>query len=115
MPDVYQLLPEIQGEELLYIQGLLKEMSEEKARQFAMIYRMRRRDPQTVLLLTLIGFLGFAGIQRFYVDQIGMGLIFLLTAGLCGIGTIIDIINYKQLSFEYNQRQAFEIKNTQTT
>jgi len=113
MPEIFKLLPELQGEELLYVQGLIKEMDEEKAQQFATMYRVRRKDPQTVLLLTLIGFLGFAGIQRFYLDQIGLGLLYILTAGICGIGTIIDIISYKQITFEYNQKQAFEIKNAQ--
>jgi TM2 domain-containing membrane protein YozV len=44
------------------------------------------------LLLALIGFLGIGGIQRFYTGHIGLGVLYLLTGGLCGIGTIIDII-----------------------
>jgi len=28
--------------------------------------------------------------------------------GLCFIGTIVDIINHKSLTFEYNQKAAFE-------
>ncbi len=109
MAEIYHLLPELQGEELLYVQGLLKNSDEETARKFADIYRARRKDPQTILLLTLIGFLGIAGIQRFYVDHIGLGLLYLLTAGLCFIGTIIDLMSYRSIAFEYNQRQAYEI------
>jgi TM2 domain-containing membrane protein YozV len=101
-----QLLPEIEGDEMLYIQGLLKDFTDEKAQQFAMVYRSRRRDPQTILLVTLIGFLGVAGVQRFLLNQIGMGLLFLLTGGLCLIGTIVDLVNYRKLAFEYNQQQA---------
>lgn len=109
MAEIYQMLPELQGEELLYVQGLLKNADEDTARKFADIYRARRKDPQTILLLTLIGFLGVAGVQRFYVDHIGLGLLYLLTAGICFIGTIIDIVSYKSIAFEYNQRQAYEI------
>jgi len=109
MADIFQLLPEIQGDELMYIQGLLKDADEETSRQFASIYRARRKDPQTVLLLGLLGFLGVAGVQRFYIDQIGMGLLYLLTGGICFIGTIIDIVSYKSLAFEFNQRQAQEV------
>ena len=109
MADVFQLLPEIQGDELLYIQGLLKESNDEAARKFANVYRVRRKDPQTILPLSLLGFLGIAGVQRFYVDQIGMGLVYLFTAGICFIGTIIDIVSYRNLAFEFNQRQAQEI------
>lgn len=109
MANILQLLPELIGEEQVFISSLLKNMDDESAHQFANVYRVRRKDPQTILLLTLVGFLGIAGIQRFIVDQIGMGILYLLTAGICFIGTIVDLINYKSIAFEYNQRQAQQI------
>jgi len=109
MANVYELMPEIMGEEQMYISGLLKNMDDNQARNFANIYRTRRRDPQTILLLTLVGFLGIAGIQRFITDQIGLGILYLLTGGICMIGTIIDLVNYKKIAFEYNQKQANQI------
>ena len=77
--------------------------------QFANIYRTRRKDPQTILLVTLVGFLGISGIQRFLTDQIGLGILYLLTGGICMIGTIIDLVNYKKIAFEYNQKQANQV------
>ena len=109
MANIFNLLPEVMGDEQVYVSGLVKEMSDEKAQQFANIYRVRRKDPQTILLLTLVGFLGIAGIQRFIVDQIGLGILYLLTGGICMIGTIIDLVNYKSIAFEYNQKQAFQV------
>jgi TM2 domain-containing membrane protein YozV len=109
MPSVLQLMPEIMGEEQIFINNLIKDMNDEQAIQFANVYRVRRRDPQTILLLTLVGFLGIAGIQRFIVDQIGLGIVYLLTGGICLIGTIIDLVNYKRIAFEYNQQQAQQI------
>ena len=109
MLNLLQLLPNAENDELMYIQGLVKDMSDEKIRQFAIIYSSRRKDPQTILLLTLVGFLGVAGIQRFVIDQIGMGLLYVFTGGLCLIGTIIDIVNYKSLAFEYNQKVARQV------
>ncbi len=109
MANVYELMPEIMGEEQMYIAGLLKNLDENQARSFANIYRTRRRDPQTILLLTLVGFLGVSGIQRFITDQIGLGILYLLTGGICLIGTIIDLVNYKKIAFEYNQKQANQI------
>lgn len=109
MANVLQLLPELIGEEQAFVAALIKNMSDDEAAQFANVYRVRRKDPQTILLLTLVGFLGIAGVQRFIVDQIGMGILYLLTAGLCWIGTIVDLINYKSIAFEYNQKQAQQI------
>ena len=109
MANVMDLMPELMGEEQVFINSLIKNMSDEQAQQFANVYRVRRKDPQTILLLTLVGFLGIAGIQRFIVDQIGLGLVYLLTGGICLIGTIIDLVNYKRIAFEYNQLQAQQI------
>lgn len=109
MANIYELMPELIGEEQMYISGLIKNLDENQARQFANIYRSRRRDPQTILLVTLVGFLGFAGIQRFITDQIGLGILYFFTGGLCMIGTIIDLVNYKRIAFEYNQKEANQI------
>lgn len=109
MANVYELMPEIMGEEQIYIANLIKEYDDKKAQQFANLYRARRKDPQTILLVTLVGFLGLAGIQRFLTDQIGIGILYLLTCGICFVGTILDLVNYKRIAFEYNQKQAFQI------
>lgn len=102
-------MPEIMGEEQMYISSIVKSLDDQKAQQFANIYRSRRKDPQIILLVTLVGFLGIAGIQRFLTDQIGLGILYLLTGGICMIGTIIDLVNYKKIAFEYNQKQAAQI------
>ncbi len=109
MANVYEILPEVMGEEQFYISGIIKNMDDKQAQQFANIYRTRRKDPQTILLVTLVGFLGIAGIQRFLTDQIGLGILYFFTGGLCLIGTIIDLVNYKKIAFEYNQKEANQI------
>jgi TM2 domain-containing membrane protein YozV len=109
MANILELMPEIMGEEQMYISSLFKSMDDKQAMQFANVYRTRRRDPQTILLVTLAGFVGIAGIQRFITDQVGLGILYFLTGGICLIGTIIDLVNHKNIAFEYNQKQANQI------
>ena len=111
MADIMQVLPELEGEEMLFVSGLIKDMPDDQAQMFAATYRSQRREPTTVLQLTLLGF-AFSGFQRFYLGQIGMGIAYLLTAGFCFIGTIIDAINYKSLTFKYNQEKALTLTMT---
>ena len=35
-------------------------------------------------------FLGYLGAHKFYEGKIGMGILYLFTVGLCGIGALID-------------------------
>ena len=109
MANVLDLMPDLEGEEMTYIQNMIKDMNDEQARQFAIAYRARRKDPQTILLTALLGFIVVAGVHRFIIGQIGMGLLYLFTGGLCWIGTIVDLVNYKRLTFEHNQKQAQEV------
>jgi len=109
MNPILQYLPEVQGEELFYLEQTCEFMDEKQLAQFCTIYRARRRDPQNVLLITLPGFFVIAGLQRFYVGQMGMGLLHLFTGGFCLIGTIVDVINHKKLALEYNLKEMRQL------
>ena len=109
MSNVIEYLPELEGDEQLYVADLVNDLPEDEAQRFARVYRERRKDPQMILLLALVGFVAIAGVHRFVIDEIGMGLLYLFTAGLCFIGTIIDVVNYKDVAFRYNRRQADEV------
>jgi TM2 domain-containing membrane protein YozV len=101
-------LRDLQPEELMVIQSLMKEMTDSQQKQFFLLYQGKRKEQQTLLIMTLIGFLGFAGIHRFMIGDVVLGILYLLTLGFCGIGTIIDIINIRNLTSDYNQKQAIE-------
>jgi TM2 domain-containing membrane protein YozV len=107
---VFEHMPELEGDEMQYINRLLNDIPEDKIETFVRVYEARRKDPMLLLVFALIGFFGIAGIHRFFVGHIGMGILYFLTAGLCFIGTIVDMINYKNFAFEYNRKIALEVK-----
>ena len=58
------------------------------------------KDPTVILIISIL--LGSLGIDRFMLGDIGMGLLKLLTAGCCGILTIIDWFTVSKRTKEKN-------------
>lgn len=58
------------------------------------------KNKKTALLLCI--FLGLFGVHHFYVGKIGLGILYLFTGGLFGIGWIIDIISIAIGNFKDN-------------
>jgi TM2 domain-containing membrane protein YozV len=103
-PTLLKYLYNVTPEELITINSRTKGFSVDELEQFCIIYRSKRKDPQLILILCLLGLVGVAGIQRFFIGNIGMGILYFFTAGLCFIGTIIDAVNHKELAMEYNAK-----------
>jgi TM2 domain-containing membrane protein YozV len=83
-------------------------LTENQMQTFMLVYNDRRKNPNDILLATLLGFLGFAGIQRFMTGQIIIGLLYFFTGGFFGIGTLIDLFTYKSIANDYNRHLAYE-------
>ncbi len=109
MAKVHDYIPGVTFEELAFLEHYFEKYDDNQAKEFAMLYAGKRKDATTVLILTLLGFFVAGGIQRFYLGQIGMGLLYLFTGGLCLIGTILDLVNNKKLTAEFNQKAAQEV------
>lgn len=67
------------------IKTKLDNMSDES---FMMLQTIELKEPSIILIVSIL--LGTFGIDRFLIGDIGMGVLKLLTAGLCGILTVID-------------------------
>ena len=98
-------------EERHYIETLLREASEEQKLKYLTQYNFHRKDPKLALVCTLLGFGLLAGVQRFLIDDIIMGIAYFLTCGFCFVGTIYDAIRYEELAFRYNKKVAIMIGN----
>ena len=62
---------------------------------------MNKKSWSVTLLLAI--FLGELGIHRFYAGKIWTGILWLLTAGVFGIGWIVDIIMICTQTFTDNK------------
>ena len=49
-----------------------------------------RKNKWTAFFLCL--FLGWAGAHKFYETRILLGIVYLCTLGLCGVGILIDLV-----------------------
>lgn len=67
------------AEKIMYLKDKLRTMDENK---FALLTTIEMKDPTTILLVSI--FLGGLGIDRFMIGDTGMGILKLLTCGVCG-------------------------------
>ncbi|MEZ4357716.1 MAG: TM2 domain-containing protein [Eubacteriales bacterium] len=84
-------------EKILFLREKLSCLDDEK---FMLLTSMELKDPTTMLLISI--FLGSLGIDRFMIGDTGMGVLKLLTAGVCGILTIIDWFTIQNRTKELN-------------
>lgn len=107
--NLFIQLDGITNEELMNLNQITTGLDENKLRNFVQIYATRRKKAQDILLFTLLGLVVIAGVQRFVLGQIAMGIIYFFTGGFCLIGTIVDLINHKSMTEEYNLKMASEV------
>lgn len=85
------------AEKIVYVKEKLLSADESK---FNLLSTVEFKDPTTILLVSI--FLGSLGIDRFMLDETGMGILKLLTLGVCGILTIIDWFTVQKKAKERN-------------
>ncbi len=85
------------AEKMVFLKQKLLEADESK---FALASSVEFKDPTTILIVSL--FLGSLGIDRFMLGETGMGILKLLTGGVCGILTIVDWFSVQKKAKEIN-------------
>ncbi|WDF78376.1 TM2 domain-containing protein [Mucilaginibacter sp. KACC 22773] len=104
----YMNFQDMTPEEMAFLQQATANLNESQTNYFYMVYSSKRKSAQEIMLFTLLGFVGFAGIHRFVLGQIGMGFVYFFTGGFCAIGTIVDLVNNKSLVLKYNKEMAYD-------
>lgn len=76
---------------LVYLKSQLAKVDD---RKFDMISTINLKSPQIITLVSL--FLGIFGVDRFMVGNIAIGILKLLTGGLCGILWLYDFFTISE-------------------
>ncbi len=91
-------------EQILVIKDRLLALDDSK---FALISALEYKDPTTILIISI--FAGGLGIDRFMLGDTGLGVLKLLTAGACGIWTIIDWFLIQGRTREQNYLKLLQV------
>ncbi len=92
------------AEKIFYLKEKLSKIDDSK---FSLISTIELKDPSTILLCSI--FLGGLGIDRFMIGDSGMGVLKLLTGGLCGILTLFDWFTIQKKTKERNFNQIMSL------
>jgi len=103
----YMNLPGVTAEELIILEQTTAGLNDIQKKYFLDIYTSKRKSAETIRIFCIVGIV-IPGIQRVMVEQIAWGILFFFTGGLFFVMTIVDIINYKTLANEFNQKMAYE-------
>ena len=82
-------------------------MTDEQKMLFLHQYNGEKKDRTIALVLSILA--GALGVDRFYVGDIGMGVLKLLTGGLCGFLLVVDWFLIMGRADDYNRAKAYEI------
>lgn len=82
---------------------LTKDLDDSKKMIFQSQYAGEKKDRGTATILALFMY------DRIWLGDIGLGIVKLLTLGLCGLWTLIDLFTAGSRCDEYNRRKAEEI------
>lgn len=90
------------------IMALRRQLSREDLEQVDRRLMMDQKSSGLIAGMAAIGFLGVAGIHRFILGDIGLGILMLITAGGCGIWTIVDLVRASTMAQRYNDQLALK-------
>ena len=89
------------------IQHITQGMTADQKMLFSSQLATSQKDRTVAILLSV--FLGTLGVDRFYLGDVGLGVLKLLTAGLCGVMWLVDLFLIMGRADSINRAKAEEI------
>lgn len=72
--------------------------------KFIMLQSLELRKPSVILLIAI-----FLGWERFLLDDIGLGIVKVVTCYGCGIWWLVDVISAKKRAQKYNYEKFMKM------
>ena len=101
---IYMFGSKIPRERLGEVIDLLKRAPDEK---FTVLAGIQMNDPTIITVISAV--IGTLGVDRFMLGDIGLGVLKLLTIGVCGIMWFIDIFLVGKRAEELNYRRIVSL------
>lgn len=83
------------------VQSKLSELDDSKS---ALLMGLSLQNPTLILIIAIL-----LGWERFFLDDIGLGLVKVITCYGCGIWWLIDIFSAQRRTYEYNYKKFIEV------
>ena len=72
------------------------------------LYAIELKNPEFVLLLSVLGFFGLAGLDRVYIGDVGLGILKFITLGGLGLWTVADLFFITERTKQANAKKLEE-------
>lgn len=105
-PELVQLFMMKNGEcfDMMAAQDVQKKLEELDDSKSGMLMSLSLQKPTIMLIIAIL-----LGWERFFLDDIGLGVVKVLTCYGCGIWWLIDIFSAQRRTYEYNYRKFTEM------
>ena len=104
-PELVQAFMLKNGEcfDMMAVQDVQNKLAEVDDAKSAMLMSMNLQKPTVMLIIAIV-----LGWERFFLDDIGLGVVKVITCYGCGIWWLIDIFSAQRRTYEYNYKKFNE-------
>lgn len=104
-PELVQAFMLKNGEcfDMMAVQDVQNKLTEVDDSKYALLMSMNLQKPTVMLIIAIV-----LGWERFFLDDIGLGVVKVITCYGCGIWWLIDIFSAQRRTYEYNYKKFNE-------
>lgn len=104
-PEIVQAFMLKNGEcfDMMAVQDVQNKLAEVDDAKSALLMSMSLQKPTVMLIIAIV-----LGWERFFLDDIGLGVVKVITCYGCGIWWLIDIFSAQRRTYEYNYKKFNE-------